>query len=84
MPGTIPRDRKRKANQAIAFEAADHLPANFLCDHKHADRNEVGVGELPNLFLQINAGLQFVEALALANDDVFCGVARRVGRFGYR
>src|SRR6185437_11552437 len=70
VPGAAAGNGKSKAHQITAIESANNLSADFLAHHEHAQGNQVNVSKIPNLFLQRDAGVEFVYALALADDDL--------------
>src|ERR1043166_4447853 len=69
MAGAGPGDGEGKANQFIAIECADDLPADLAADHEHAQRNQVHIIEVPDLFLQGDTGLKFLHAVAFADGN---------------
>ena len=66
---SAPRARQGQGerHQLPIVECADDLPADFLRHHKHAQRHQFGFGEIPDFFLQRNAGRQFIQVVALAD-----------------
>src|SRR5690349_5990449 len=70
MPGAAAGDGKRKAHQLAALESPNGLAADLLADHEHAERHQVHVIKIPDLFLQGNAGLELFHDRTFANGDL--------------
>ena len=47
----------------------DHLAANSFSDHEDAPRHDVAVTVSPDVDLQLDAGAEFLEPLAFADDN---------------
>src|SRR5438270_9605510 len=62
---------KGKANKIVAIKCPDGLPANFLADYEHAQRNQVNVAEIPDFFLKRDTGIKLIDAGAFANGNLF-------------
>src|SRR5882724_9449295 len=71
MTGTAAGNGKGKAHQVVATKSSDSLAADFLADHEHAQWNKVQVAEIPDLFLERNAGIEFIDTDAFTNSDLF-------------
>src|SRR5215470_11832177 len=82
MAGARAGNGKGEANELIAVECADDLSADLAADDEHAQRNEIDIIEIPDFFLERNAGLKLLHAVAFADGDSIdtghCG-AHRVG-----
>src|SRR5438270_7083955 len=70
MAGARAGNGESKADQLAAIKGADDLPADFPADHEHAQRDQVHVVKIPDLFLQRDAGLELFHAVALANRNL--------------
>src|SRR4029077_4690169 len=71
MPCPAAWNGKRKPDEFAAIERANDLPANFLTHNKHAQRNQINIVKPPDLFLQGNAGIEFIHAVAFSNGNLF-------------
>src|SRR5262249_10219152 len=60
---------ERKANQPAVIKSAQDMSASFAGDNEDRRRDHVGIGIAPDLALQVEAGVEFREGLAGANDD---------------
>src|SRR5579859_7580664 len=69
MPGPGAGDGKGKAHQVVALEGPNGLAADLLADHEHAQRHQVHVIKIPDLFLQGDAGLKFFHAGTFADSN---------------
>src|SRR5262252_2783251 len=70
MSGPVARDREYVAHYGIAFKGSDDLSANFFRHYKHSQWNQLGILKLPDLFLQLDAGLELVNTSALPHNNV--------------
>src|SRR6267154_1414418 len=71
MTGTAAGNGKGKAHQVVPVKSSNSLAADFLADHEHAQRNKIQVAEIPDLFLERHAGIEFIDADAFTNSDLF-------------
>src|SRR6185369_15846247 len=71
MTGAAPGDGEGEADQGTAIESANNLAPDLLAHHEHAQRNQVNIVKIPDLFLQRDAGIQLIHAVTLANGDLF-------------
>src|SRR6202171_82422 len=69
MSGARTRHRECESDHLVTGEGSHYLPSHFFGDYKHAERHQFRVGKIPHFFLEGYAGAQFLEALAMANDD---------------
>src|SRR5215831_9729613 len=70
MSGPAAGDGKSKSYQLAAMEGANGLTADLLADDKHAQRHQIDVIKIPDLFLQGDAGLEFFNAGTFADCDI--------------
>src|SRR5579871_5760966 len=70
MTGPATRNRKSEAHKIIAMKSSNGLPTDFLADHEHAQRNQVQIAEVPDFFLQRDAGIELIYANAFTNGDL--------------
>src|SRR5690349_21956547 len=70
MPGAAAGNGKRKTHQLAAVESPNGLSADLLADHEHAQRHQVHVIKIPDLFLQGDAGLEFFHARTFADGNL--------------
>src|SRR5260370_20046422 len=62
-------DRERKPHHDVTIKGAHHLATNLVGYDKHAERHQLRVGKVPDLFLQCDAGAKFFDAVADAEHD---------------
>ena len=71
MSGARPRQGESISNKRLAFKSANDLPTDFLRHHKDAQRDKFRILKLPHFLLQGHASTKFLNAIALANHNVF-------------
>src|SRR6266571_4815997 len=70
MPGPAAGNGKGKAHQLVALESSNGLATDFLADHEHAQRDQVHVIKIPDLFLQGDTGFEFFHASTFADGNL--------------
>src|ERR1051326_4355237 len=74
MAGARAGNGEGEAEQLGALKGADDLPTDLPADDEHAQRNQIDISKIPDLFLERNASLKLFQAVALADGDpVNCG-----------
>src|ERR1043166_1390288 len=72
MTGPAAGNGKRKSYELAAMEGADGLATDLLADDKHAQRHQVDIVKIPDLFLQGDAGLELLHAGTFADGNLIC------------
>jgi len=67
--GACAGHREREAYHDIAIKGAHDLAADFVGDDKHTQRHQFGVAEIPDFFLQRDAGTKFLDPVTAAQRD---------------
>ena len=67
MPVAHARNGQCKADEIFAVERSDHVSADFVRNHEQTDRDQVGVRECPDFFLQGETRLHLLQRLAFAD-----------------
>ena len=57
---------EREADHGVPLEGTHYLAADLVGDDKHSQRHQFRVGEIPDFFLQCNAGAEFFDAVTTA------------------
>src|SRR5581483_4119838 len=70
MTGSRTGNGERKANHCVALERSHHLASDLVRHDEHAQRDQVCVAKIPDLFLQDDAGAKLVDILASAQFDL--------------
>src|ERR1051326_3197577 len=70
MAGARAGNGKGEADQLIAVESPDDLATNLAAHDEHPERDKVDIVKIPNFFLQRDAGLQLLHAVALADGNL--------------
>jgi hypothetical protein len=68
--GTRPRKRKNKSDQLAVVKSPYDLSANFFGDNKEMHRDQLCIRKFPNVFLQVNTGIELLCALALSDHNL--------------
>jgi hypothetical protein len=63
------RHREREADHVGTREGTHDLASDFIGDHEHAERDQFGVGKVPDFFLEGNASAKIFDAVAVAKFD---------------
>src|SRR5947209_15757363 len=61
--------RQHKADEFGALECANHLTANLRPHNEQSQRHQLGIAEVPNFFLQGDAGPHLVKVMTVPDDD---------------
>jgi hypothetical protein len=69
VPASGSGNREGEPNKTGIVKGSDYLPANFAGDHKHSDRNQIGIRKIPNFLLQIDACLKLGNLFTVAQLD---------------
>src|SRR3954469_945444 len=65
------RDGHGKTNEFLTIKRADNLTADLCRDNEKPQRDQIDVVKIPDFFLQGDAGFEFADVLAGADDR--CG-----------
>src|SRR5205814_7264129 len=61
----------------------NHLASNFCSYHEEAQWNQLGIAEVPDFALQLDAGAKLIQSAAVADFDDFVRFGRVLLRIGF-
>jgi hypothetical protein len=70
LPGAPACNGQGKAHEIGAMIGAQNLASGFRGDDKQGDWNNVNILGLPDLAFDADAGFEFIDPVAVADDDV--------------